>query len=325
MNIELYENQTCNIYLTLEGEFEVYGGTTKTQFDVAKQESGEYKITIPVQVQTTCSSPRYDVFARRKSTGQEWVVLTGKITLKTRYSNTSGGISPLEYHVTTTVVEDSVEVDGGEVLIGIKGDRGYSAYEIAVQNGFSGSEEEFSNMLVAIRMYAEQAAESERKSAENASKAESERKTTESERQIAKNAVEDATEQASLAMGYASDAAEKSILTIANAEIATDASEDASKVLEQVVELSEQVSSNVTTTSKYIASAENSAKIAQKAEDRAIDAQILAETNVIRILTDGQTFLDSAYDAQILSEMNAIVALKAAQDAAELVLNTMEV
>ena len=318
MNIELYENQTCTIYLKLEGEFDVYGGTTKTQFEVAKQESGEYKITIPVQPQTTCSSPRYDVFVRRKSTGQEWVVLTGKITLKTRYSNTSGGISPLEYHVTTRVVEDSVEVDGGEMLIGIKGDRGYSAYEIAVQNGFSGSEEEFTNMLVAIRMYAEQAAESERKSAENANKAESERKSAEA-------AVEEATEQAALSMEYASEAANKSILAIANAEIATEASEDASKVLDQVVELSEQVSANVTTTSKYSDSAETSAEIAQRAKDRAIDAEISAETNAIRVLKDCETFLDSAYDAKILSEINAIVALKAAQDAAESVLHTMEV
>lgn len=171
MNIELYEGQSCNIYLTLEGEFEVYGGTTKTRFSVTKSESGVYKITIPTQTQTLCASPRYDVFARRINTNQEWLVLTGNITLKRRYSETSGGISPLEYHITKTVIEDSMEVDGGFILVGIKGDkgdqgiqgergiqgeqgiqgiqgeRGLSAYDIAKQHGYSGTEGDFTDML----------------------------------------------------------------------------------------------------------------------------------------------------------------------------------
>lgn len=171
MNIDLVENQSCNIYLTLEGEFEVYGGTTKSRFSVTKTESGEYKITIPAQCQTICSSPRYDVFARRISTGQEWLVLAGRITLHTRYSDTDGGLSPLEYHVTKTVVEDSMQVEGGVILVGIKGDKGeqgiqgvkgdkgdrgeqgiqgetgMSAYDIAKQHGYSGTEADFTNML----------------------------------------------------------------------------------------------------------------------------------------------------------------------------------
>ena len=168
MNIELYEGQSCNIYLTLEGEFEVYGGTTKAQFSVSKTDSGEYEIIVPAHTQTTCGSPRYEVFAKRVSDGKEWLVLTGKLSLKTRHSDTSGGLSPIEYHVTKTVTEDSVEVDGGSMLVGIKGEqgvqgvqgvqgiqgiqgiqgeRGLSAYDIAKQHGYSGTEADFTNML----------------------------------------------------------------------------------------------------------------------------------------------------------------------------------
>lgn len=182
MNIELYEGQSCNIYLTLEGEFEVYGGTTKTRFSVTKTESGVYKITIPTQTQTMCASPRYDVFARRINTNQEWLVLTGNITLKRRYSETSGGISPLEYHITKTVVEDSMEVDGGFILVGIKGDKGdqgiqgergergiqgvkgdtgLSAYDIAKQHGYSGTEAQFIDMLIAFEAAAERAVDAQ--------------------------------------------------------------------------------------------------------------------------------------------------------------------
>ena len=172
MNIELFEGQSANVYLSLDGEWEVYGGTTKSRFIVSKTDSGAYKITVPAHCQTSCGSPRYDMFARRISTGQEWLVLTGKIALKTRYSETSGGLSPVEYHVSKTVIEDSVQVDGGTMLIGIKGDkgdtgiqgiqgergergeqgiqgeRGLSAYEIVKQHGYTGSESDFVNMLI---------------------------------------------------------------------------------------------------------------------------------------------------------------------------------
>lgn len=147
MNIELYEGQSCNIYLTLDGEFEVYGGTTKAQFSVSKTESGEHEITVPAHTQTTCGSPRYEVFAKRVSDGKEWLVLTGKLSLKTRHSDTSGGFSPIEYHVTKTVTEDSVEVDGGSMLVGIKGEQGLSAYELVKQHGYSGTEADFTDML----------------------------------------------------------------------------------------------------------------------------------------------------------------------------------
>ena len=91
------------------------------------------------------------------------MVLTGKISLKTRYSNGNGALSPIEYHVTKTVLEDSICVDGDSILIGIKGERGergergeqgiqgergLSAYDIVKQHGYTGTETDFTNMLI---------------------------------------------------------------------------------------------------------------------------------------------------------------------------------
>ena len=163
MNIELYEGQSCNVYLNLEGEFEVYGGTKNSQFSASKTESGEYKITVPPHYQSTCSSVRYEVFAKRVSDNKEWLVLSGKIYVRTRYSDTEGGMSPLEYHVTKTITEDGIEVDGGTMIVGVRGEKGergvdgLSAYDIARQNGFEGSYQEFTNMMICVQMHAEMA------------------------------------------------------------------------------------------------------------------------------------------------------------------------
>lgn len=123
MNIELYEGQSCRLFITLNGDFEVYGGTTKSQFNVMKGE--EYIITIPGQKRSLCYDSRFDIFARRKSTGQEWLVLSGKLTLKTRHSaEPADAISCVEYHIEKELVESGETVDAGVMLIGIKGDKG---------------------------------------------------------------------------------------------------------------------------------------------------------------------------------------------------------
>ena len=124
MDIELFEQQTAHVFVTLESEhddFEVYGGTSKGQFTV----TDKWKIEVPAELTVGCSIPRYDIFARRKSTGQEWRILSGKITTNKRQSATSGQtVSPVEYHVTVPVVETQEAVSGNEVVIGIKGDKG---------------------------------------------------------------------------------------------------------------------------------------------------------------------------------------------------------
>lgn len=138
MNIEIYENQTANVHITLQTEipdFEVYGGTSKTQFTV----SGEYTVEIPAQLVSGCSIPRYDIFARRKSNGREWPILTGKIFVNKRQSSVNGeSVSPKDYYVTIPIVESGVQ--GKTLVVGIPGD---SAYEVARLNGFEGTEAEW--------------------------------------------------------------------------------------------------------------------------------------------------------------------------------------
>ena len=172
MNIELYEGQVGRLYITLNGEFEVYGGTTKQQFTVTRV-GDKYLVEIPSQTNRMCYDPRFDIFARRTSTGQEWLIETGRITLKTRHSaEPSAALSCLEYHITKTLVdsgesygvmvmgikgETGEKGDTGERgqrgergeqgIQGEKGERGFSAYELMQQHGYSGTEEDFTNML----------------------------------------------------------------------------------------------------------------------------------------------------------------------------------
>lgn len=127
MNIELVESQTCKVYIKLitDEEFEVYGGTTKSQFSVTKTDNGEHLVLIPAQSLTSCSTPNYDIFARRKSSGQEWLILSGRITVKSRRSSVTGvSVSPLEYHVEVPVTENIEEFEVPPVYVGIRGERG---------------------------------------------------------------------------------------------------------------------------------------------------------------------------------------------------------
>ena len=123
MNIELYEGQGAHLKITLNGNFEVYGGTTKSQFTVTR--TGDvYLVTIPGQSKTTCYDPRFDIFARRASTGQEWLVASGRINLNARRSaNPTDTISPVEYHLNVELLERG-ETATGQMIIGIPGERG---------------------------------------------------------------------------------------------------------------------------------------------------------------------------------------------------------
>ena len=187
MNIELYEGQVGNLYIALNGEFEVYGGTTKSQFTVTK--TGDvYHVTIPGQVRTSCYDPRFDIFARRASTGQEWLVTSGRINLNTRHSaEPTEAISPVEYRLVVELLERG-ETATGEIIAGIKGERGergeqgeqgiqgergeqgapgvrgergYSAYELMQQHGYTGTEAQFTDMLATFEAAAQKAVDAQ--------------------------------------------------------------------------------------------------------------------------------------------------------------------
>lgn len=153
MNIELIANQTCKVYVKLQTdeEFDVYGGTTKQQFPVSKTENGEHLVLIPAPDLSSCGGTAFDIFARRKSTNQEWLIMSGRINVRSRRSRVDGTVlSPLEYRLDVPVTDDIDDLEVPPVYVGIPGARGYSAYDIAVQHGYEGTEEEFIQMLVAV-------------------------------------------------------------------------------------------------------------------------------------------------------------------------------
>lgn len=188
MNIELYEGQECRLYITLNDDFEVYGGTTKQQFSVTKVD-GEYVVNIPGQTNSMCYDPRFDIFARRASTGQEWLLESGKITLKTRRSaEPANALSCFEYHITKELVESGETIESEPMVIGIKGDKGdkgdtgergqqgvqgergeqgaqgvagLSAYELVKQHGYTGTEAEFTDMLRTFESAAQRAVDAQ--------------------------------------------------------------------------------------------------------------------------------------------------------------------
>ncbi len=186
MNIELYEGQLGKLYIKLNGDFDVYGGTTKQQFTVTRV-GDEYMVTIPSQTNSMCYDSRFDIFARRASTGQEWLIESGKITLKSRRSTAPDDVlSCLEYHITKTLVDSGESY--GVMVMGIKGDKGdkgdkgergergergetgatgaqgvpgLSAYDLVKQQGYTGTEAEFTDMLSTFEASAQKAVDAQ--------------------------------------------------------------------------------------------------------------------------------------------------------------------
>jgi hypothetical protein len=161
MNIELYEGQGARLYITLNGEFSVYGGSDEDTFSVS-HDGNVYKVDVHPHSRGLCSTHRYDIFAKN-SDGKEWLVTSGKINVKNRQSTVGGdALSPVEYHLEVELIE-SGETETKQMIVGIPGKQGEqglpgkSAYQYALDNGYVGTEQEFSNMMVCVKMYAEQA------------------------------------------------------------------------------------------------------------------------------------------------------------------------
>lgn len=298
MNVELYEGQKGRIRITLNGEFEVYGGTTKERF-VSGRHGDDYILIIPAQYNTSCYDPRFDIFARRESTGQEWLVESGRIMLKQRHSSAQAdAVSSMEYHITKELLESGETVESKPMVIGIKGDRGYSAYDIAVQNGYVGTEQEFTTMMTMVRTYHDEAAESQRKSAASESSAKNYAST-------ASNAADKATSEATKASKAATDAENSLNEARTEANSASSSAKDA-ETHERNAE------THATDAADSRDSAQKHASDAANSKDEAGERAEIA-----------QKAMDAACDAQITSEINAIICLRATQDIAEAALNTI--
>lgn len=168
---KILEGEIFRVYLTLKtadgiadtADFDVYGGATdgrnKHAFTVSTTGApGQFLVAIPgLKIQRSLFF-RYQVCARRRSDGCEWEVLQGKITLKPRVADTlDTKLFPQRLDAETTLAADTLAVTvenmggprGEQGQKGETGPRGYSAYEIALENGFVGSETEWLESLKA--------------------------------------------------------------------------------------------------------------------------------------------------------------------------------
>lgn len=146
MDVSIISGQLALIHVKLEpGEgFEVYGGTSEDGLRVEQQSDGEWLVTLDEQDVGRRPLVRFNLYARQISSGREWVVLGGKILVAPRTADVPGDkLAPVEYCITIPVVENAVDLTGAQIVTGIVGPRGYSAYDIAVMEGFEGTAAEW--------------------------------------------------------------------------------------------------------------------------------------------------------------------------------------
>ena len=127
MNITLIQEQMAYIELTLEteDEFEVYGGTTRAPFEFIPTGVASWRVIVRESEVAGAAIRSFDIYARQRSTGREWVVLSGRIMVKPRTADIEGDkLSPVEYHVTVPVVDSVVDTQGMAIVTGIPGPQG---------------------------------------------------------------------------------------------------------------------------------------------------------------------------------------------------------
>lgn len=135
--------------------YEVYGaaesGRSRYTFSVqTTEQAGVYIVEIPALSFKKNPFWDYQICARRKSTGHEWLLVQGTIKLRYRIADVPAHkVGAPQQTFTATISADSLTVEVKEIA-GVKGDRGergFSAYEVACQNGFEGSEQEWLDSL----------------------------------------------------------------------------------------------------------------------------------------------------------------------------------
>ncbi|MBQ8238924.1 MAG: hypothetical protein IJZ39_12365 [Oscillospiraceae bacterium] len=127
MNITLIQEQLAHIELALEteDEFDVYGGTTRAPFEFQPTGVASWRVVVRESEVAGAAIRAFDIYARQRSTGREWVVLSGKIIVKPRTADIEGDkLSPVEYHVSVPVVDSVVDTQGMTIVTGIPGPQG---------------------------------------------------------------------------------------------------------------------------------------------------------------------------------------------------------
>ena len=123
MNIELFEGQSCLVHVKLPEEWEVYGGTPKGEFRSERESADSVLVTVPAMEAEFTPLVPYELFARRILDGKEWLVLSGQLHVRRRYSDAGGGISAIEYFVEPKLVEDGIS-SSPQIIVGIPGPHG---------------------------------------------------------------------------------------------------------------------------------------------------------------------------------------------------------
>lgn len=127
MNIALIQDQLAHIELTIQSddEFDVYGGTTRAGFEFEQVGTAQWHVTVRESEVAGAPLRTFDIYARQRSTGREWVVLSGRIFVKPRTADIEGDkLSPVEYHVSVPVVDSVLETQGMAIVTGIPGPQG---------------------------------------------------------------------------------------------------------------------------------------------------------------------------------------------------------
>lgn len=263
--------------------YEVYGaseaGRTRHSFSVQTTDKpGAYLVEIPALSFSKNPYWDYQICARRKTTGHEWLLMQGQIKLRYRIADVPAvKIGAPQQTFAATISADSLTVEVHEIA-GVKGDRGYSAYEVACHNGFEGTEQEWLESLK--HDAAQHAIATVKPQAESAAKdAETANQAAEKAKEAANNAAQSAADaQAALNSSLISEE-----VTILHASTAKENSEktakdanDTADYLDAVRAISEEVTTNKehvdTKAAEVDANAQEAAKQADAAAEHALNA-----------------------------------------------------
>ena len=315
MNIPLISGQLAKLHVKLETEddFELYGGTTKAGFSITSERpeaKNEWLVTIDELEVAGKPLTRFDVYARQVSSGREWVVLSGKLLVSPRSAGVDADkLAPIEYNVSIPVVENAVDLTGAAIVTGIPGPRGYSAYEIAVLEGFEGTEAEW---LESMRQQtATLAVEQVTPLVEQAEKAAQE---AENARKNAGLQVTAAREQASAACDYATEA-EKQAMMAEDSRI--QAAREVDKAAAEVKKAAAEVNKATQEREAAAGHADKAEKSAQAALANQQSAEQAAQDAALAQVGAEQAKTDAAASSQTATQKATEAADSATQAAAD--------
>lgn len=310
MDISIISGQLALLHVKLEpGDgFEVYGGTSEDGLRVERQSESEWLVTMDEQDVAGRPLVRYNLYARQVASGREWAILGGKVMVSQRTATVPGDkLAPVEYFVTVPVLENAVDLTGTAIVTGIVGPRGYSAYEVAVMEGFVGSEAEWLEYMrqQTATLAVEQVTPLVEQAETAANKAEAERKNAAQHaldaRQFASKAEDNATEAENQAM-----MAEDSRIQAAR-EVDKAAAEVKKAKLER-----ETAAGHAAAAAKSEQNALAAQQGAERAEQDAAQAQVAAQT----AKTEAEAAMTQAQTAKSNAKAHADTAT-AAKTAAE--------